>query len=129
VWWSGAEPDVRPAGAAAAGYKAGNFHGIGTDYGVLQDVLEHVYNGDEAAARANYWGEVLYNRGLVNYLYISEAIRTAMEEYGNVTLGGEEVRWGMENLDLTAERIAEIGAEGLIEPIKITCEDHEGAAR
>jgi branched-chain amino acid transport system substrate-binding protein len=126
VWWSGAEPDVRPAGTAAAGYKAGNFHGVGTDYGVLQDVLEHVYNGDEAAARANYWGEVLYNRGLVNYLYISEAIRTAMGEYGDVTLGGEEVRWGMENLDLTAERIAEIGAEGLIQPIKITCEDHEG---
>jgi branched-chain amino acid transport system substrate-binding protein len=126
VWWSGAEPDVRPAGPAAAGYKAGAFHGIGTEYGVLQDVLEHVYNGDEEVARANYWGEVLYNRGLVNYLYLSEAIRTAMEEYGNVTLGGEEVRWGMENLDLTAERIAEIGAEGLVEPIKVTCEDHEG---
>jgi branched-chain amino acid transport system substrate-binding protein len=31
VWWSGSEPDVRAAGAAAAGYKAGNFHGIGTD--------------------------------------------------------------------------------------------------
>jgi branched-chain amino acid transport system substrate-binding protein len=126
VWWSGSEPDVRPAGAAANGYKAGNFHGIGTDFGVLQDVLEHVYDGDEAAARANNWGEVLYNRGLVNYLYISEAIRTAMEEYGNVTLGGEEVRWGMENLNITAERIAEIGAEGLFEPIQITCENHEG---
>jgi hypothetical protein len=49
-----------------------------------------------------------------------------MEEYGNVTLGGEEVRWGMENLNLTAERIAEIGAEDLIQPIQITCEDHEG---
>jgi branched-chain amino acid transport system substrate-binding protein len=126
VWWSGAEPDVRPAGAAAAGYKAGAFHGLGTEYGVLQDVLEHVYDGDEEAAKANNWGEVLYNRGLVNYLYISEAIRTAMGKYGDVTLGGEEVRWGMENLDLTAERIAEIGAEGLVEPIRVTCEDHEG---
>jgi branched-chain amino acid transport system substrate-binding protein len=126
VWWSGAETDVRPSGTAAAGYRAGNFHGIGTDCGVLQDVLQHVYNGDEAAARANNWGEVLYNRGLVNNLYISEAIHTAMERYGNVTLGGEEVRWGMENLNLTAERIAEIGAEDLIQPIQITCEDHEG---
>jgi branched-chain amino acid transport system substrate-binding protein len=126
VWWSGSEPDVRPAGTAAAGYKAGNFHGIGTDFGVLQDVLQYVYDGDEAAARANNWGEVLYNRGLVNNLYISEAMRTAMERYGNVTLGGEEVRWGMENLNLTAERIAEIGAEDLIQPIQITCEDHEG---
>jgi branched-chain amino acid transport system substrate-binding protein len=83
-------------------------------------------DGDEDAARANNWGEVLYNRGAVNYLYIAEAIRIAMEEHGDVTLGGEEVRWGMENLDLTAERIAELGAEGLIQPITITCEDHEG---
>lgn len=126
VWWSGAEPDVRPAGADAAGYKAGNFHGVGTDFGVLQDILQYVYDGDEDAARQNNWGEVLYNRGVVNYIYLTEAIRTAMEEYGNVTLGGEETRWGMENLNLTAERIAEIGAEGFIEPIRITCEDHEG---
>ncbi len=126
VWWSGSEPDVRPAGPDAAGYKAGNFHSIGTEFGVLQDILEYVYDGDEDAARENNWGEVLYNRGLVNYIYLTEAIRTAMEEYGNVTLGGEEMRWGMENLNITAERIAEIGAEGLFEPIQITCEDHEG---
>ena len=32
----------------------------------------------------------------------------------------------MENLDITAERIKEIGAEGLMSPIKVTCIDHEG---
>ncbi len=29
VWWSGAEPDVVPAGDAAKGYKSGTFHGAG----------------------------------------------------------------------------------------------------
>ena len=32
VWWSGSEPDVEPAGAAAKGYKSATFHAPGTDY-------------------------------------------------------------------------------------------------
>lgn len=126
VWWSGAEPDVTPAGEAAEGYKAGNFNGVGTDYPVLQDILEHVYDGDEAAAREAGWGTVLYNRGVVNMIYDTEAMRTAMTKFGDRALSGKEVRWGLENLDLSADRIAELGAEGLLRPITISCEDHEG---
>lgn len=126
VWWAGSEPDVTPSGQAAKGYKAGNFHGIGTDYKLHDDILEHVYNGDRAAADANGFGSVLYNRGLVNMLYDTEAMRTAMGKYGNVSLSGEQVRWGMENLDLNEDRIKDLGAEGLVRPIKLSCEDHEG---
>ena len=40
---------------------------------------------------------------------------------------GEQVRWGFENLNLTAERIKQLGFEGMLEPIKFSCADHEGA--
>ena len=39
---------------------------------------------------------------------------------------GEEMRWGLENLNITADRIKELGAEGLMAPLSITCADHEG---
>jgi branched-chain amino acid transport system substrate-binding protein len=40
---------------------------------------------------------------------------------------GEQVRRGLENLNLPAERIKELGFEGVLQPIKLSCEDHEGA--
>lgn len=126
VWWSGSEQDVTPSGEAAKGYRAGNFNGVGTDFPVLQDILKYVYNGDMEAAKANAFGSVLYNRGVVNMIYDTEAMRTAMGKFGNVSVSGEMMQWGMEHLDLTENRIEELGADGLLRPIKITCENHEG---
>jgi branched-chain amino acid transport system substrate-binding protein len=89
-------------------------------------ILKQVYNGDQAAAKANNVGEVLYNRGLINAVYDVEAVRTAMAKFGNKPLTGEQVRWGFEHLDLTEARLKELGLEGFARPIKVTCEDHEG---
>jgi branched-chain amino acid transport system substrate-binding protein len=55
-----------------------------------------------------------------------EAIRTAQKKYGKKPLTGEQIRWGLENLNLDEKRIAELGATGLIQPLKVTCLDHEG---
>lgn len=126
VWWSGSESDVVPAGEGAKGYKSGNFHGVGSGFGVHADILKHVYDGDEAAAKGNNFGEVLYNRGVMNAVYDTEAIRTAMGKYGNSVMSGEQVRWGLENLNLTEARLKELGLEGYTQPLKVTCEDHEG---
>jgi branched-chain amino acid transport system substrate-binding protein len=41
-------------------------------------------------------------------------------------MSGEQVRWGMENLDLTEARLAELGAAGFMGPVKVTCANHEG---
>ena len=40
---------------------------------------------------------------------------------------GEQVRWGLENLNLTAERLKQLGFENELQPIKVSCADHEGA--
>ena len=39
---------------------------------------------------------------------------------------GEDVRRGLENLDLSAARLKELGFEGFAEPIKLSCTDHNG---
>jgi len=128
-WWAGAEPDVTPSGEAAAGYKAGNTTGVGTDFPVLQDIVEHVYDGDMSAAKEEGLGSVLYNRGVGNMLYDIEAIRTAMGKFGNKALSGEEVRWGLEHLDVTPARLEELGATGLVPPMTISCANHEGSGK
>ena len=126
VWWSGSESDTVPAGDGAKGYKSGTFHAPGHGFGIHDEILKHLYDGDLNAAKDNKFGDVLYNRGVINAVYDTEAIRTAMGKHGNKTLSGEEVRWGFENLDLTAGRLKELGLEGFTRPIKVTCEDHEG---
>jgi branched-chain amino acid transport system substrate-binding protein len=70
-------------------------------------------------------GQVLYNRGLVNAMYNIESIRTAQGIHGNKPLTGEQVRDGMEALNITAARLKELGMEGFVSPIKVTCADHE----
>lgn len=127
VWWAGTESDVVPAGDKAIGYKAGTFHAPGSDFPLFQDIVKYVYDGDFEEARRNHWGEVLYNRVILNNVYTGEAMLTAMARWGNKPITGEQMRWGLENLDIGEERLAEIGLEGFAAPLKVTCEDHESS--
>ena len=129
VWWSGAEPDVTPAGSQSAGYKALMLQHGAAKFAVHADIEKHVYAKGKGAAPPEDVGHVLYNRGVVNSMLGIEAIRTAMQKFGNKPLTGEQIRWGFENLELTAERIKELGFEGMLQPIKVSCQDHEGARR
>ena len=71
-------------------------------------------------------GEVLYNRTIINAMLDVEAIRTAMAKFGNKAVTGEQVRWGMENLNITEKRLEELGMKGLMRPLRVSCENHEG---
>ena len=124
-WWTGTESDVVPAGDAAKGYKSMTFHAPGADFKVHKDILKHVYDKGKGAAQREAVGEVLYNRTLINAMLDTEAIRTAMKKFGNKPLTGEQVRWGMENLEVTEKRLEELGMKGLTRPLKVTCADHE----
>ena len=124
-WWAGSEGDVKPAGAAAIGYKSTTFHGAGDNWKVQQDIIAYVYGGDVAKAKANNVGDVLYNRAIVNAMFGVEAVRTAQKKFGNKAMTGTQVRWGLENLDLTAERLGQLGMQGMTLPVKVSCADHE----
>jgi branched-chain amino acid transport system substrate-binding protein len=127
-WWSGAHADLRPVGKDGTGYMAANFNGVGKDYPVIQDIIKHmVEKGNSQVGGMDDVGTVLYNRGVVNAIYVAEAIRVAQEMSGKKAINGADMRVGLENLKLTAERLKEIGATGLTPPITVTCEDHSGA--
>ena len=91
-----------------------------------QSNLGLIYDKGLGAAKWEDTGEILYVRGLINAMLGVEAIRTAQERFGKKPLTGEQVRWGLENLDITAERIKQLGFEGVLQPIKVSCADHEG---
>ena len=127
VWWSGAEPDVRPAEDGSKGYQAVTLqHGAG-QFKIHEDLKKFVYDKGEGNAKWEETGEILYIRGLINGMLGVEAIRTAQEKFGKKPLTGEQVRWGIENLNLTEARLKELGFEGVLKPIKVSCADHEGA--
>ena len=125
-WWTGTESDVVPAGDGARGYKSMTFHAPGSTFKVHQDILKYVHDKGKGVGKREGVGEVLYNRTIINAMLDVEAIRTAMAKFGNKAVTGEQVRWGMENLNITEKRLEELGMKGLMRPLRVSCENHEG---
>ena len=128
VWWSCAEEDTIPAGDAAEGYICAGFHPSGTDFPVIQDIIKYVYDVGDGELPRKRLGSIYYNRAIVWAIVSTEAIRTAMDMFGNRPVSGVELQQALETLDLTPERIAGLGATGLVPPFAVTCADHEGGA-
>ncbi len=129
VWWSGSEDDAIPAGKAAIGYISSIFHAAGRDFPIVQDILKYTYGrgkGDYKGADKKKVGYVMWARGVINGIVTTEAIRTAQKKYGKKVLSGEEMRWGLENLNIDDNRLQAIGALGFMMPLKVSCFDHEG---
>ncbi|MGH8666251.1 MAG: ABC transporter substrate-binding protein [Burkholderiales bacterium] len=126
VWWSGAEPDVLPAEAGAKGYNAAALQHSAGQGAVHKAILQHVYDKNKGSGKREEVGTVLYNRGMINAMVTIEAIRAAQAKFGKKPLTGEQVRWGIENLALDAARIKALGFDGFLQPIQVSCRDHEG---
>jgi len=127
IWWSGSDADVLPAGNDAIGYKSLMLqHGSGR-FPVHAEIERYVYAKGEGEAKPGEIGEALYNRGLISAMLGVEGIRKAQERFGRKPLTGEQVRWGLENLDISEARLRELGFEGMIKPLKVSCSDHEGS--
>jgi branched-chain amino acid transport system substrate-binding protein len=117
---------VVPAGEAAIGYICASFHGTGKHFPLTQEMLQYVYARGKGAGPEGDVGTPFYIRGVLRGLLTAEALRTAMREFGHQPLSGAQVQWGLEHLTLTAASLKELGAEGLIPPITLSCRDHEG---
>ena len=127
VWWAGAEEDVIPAGDAAKGFIAAAFNVSGTAYPVVQEIQKRIYaKGKGEMDDKSRIGSIYYNRGVVHGIITVEAIRKAQEKYGKKPLNGEQVRWGLENLNINDARLKELGATGFMQALKVSCADHEG---
>jgi branched-chain amino acid transport system substrate-binding protein len=125
-WWAGGDDDARPAGPGAKGYLALSFNQTGTEAPVMKDILKHVVDKGKSLLPKEKVGETLYNRGVVNSIIIAEAVRNAQRISGKKEITGEDMRRGLETLEITAARLKEIGADGFMAPMKVSCADHNG---
>ena len=125
IWWPGDE-DARSAGAASKGFKTLNWHAVGADFPVVQDIKKYVLDKNLSQTDKSHVGEVLYNRGIYNSMLIAEAIRNAQKITGKKVVTGEDVRRGLESLNVDAARLKEIGMAGFTDPVKLSCSDHNG---
>ena len=71
-------------------------------------------------------GENLYNRGVYNSVLMAEAVRNAQKLTGKKVVTGEDVRRGLETLEISAARWKEIGLPEFGSAVKVSCSDHNG---
>lgn len=126
VWWAGGDDDARAGGAEAKGYKSLNFNAAGQNFPVIQDILKHVVDKGKSLAPKEKVGENLYNRGVYNSMLLAEAIRNAQKITGKKVITGEDMRRGLETLNVSEARLKELGMEGFGSPVKVACGDHNG---
>ena len=127
-WWSASHADLEVVGDIAKGYLGANFSASGQNFGAMQDILKHVVNNDavDSATAPEDVGKVLYSRGMFNAVLVAEAIREAQKATGKVVITGEDMRLGFEKINLTEERLKELGLDGFTAPLSGSCKDHEG---
>ena len=126
IWWSGSENDVLPAGEGANGYKALTFHNVGSDYPLYDDIKKYVVDAGKAAGAGDQLGTVLYNRGLYAAMLAAEAAKTAQAMHGTATITPQQMRDGMENLEMTEEKMTALGLPNFGPSFKVSCANHGG---
>ena len=128
IWWSGSENDVLPAGDAANGYKSLTFHGVGSDFPIFDDIQKYVVDAGKAAGAGDQVGTVLYNRGLYAAMLAAEAAKKAQEIHGVADITPGQMRDGMEALEITEAKMAELGLPNFGPEFTVSCENHGGNA-
>jgi branched-chain amino acid transport system substrate-binding protein len=126
IWWSGGEDDARAGGAEAKGYKTLNFNGVGADFPAIQDIKSLLVDTGKSQVDPEKLGENLYNRGVMNAVLMAEAIRVAQEKTGKTVITSEDMRIGLENLNIDEARLEELGLAGFMAPLSTNCEEHSG---
>lgn len=118
--WGSAETDVISAGgwAAAEGYRGLQFAGVGSDFPVIKDIVA-MYKKMGQEPPKEMQQTVYYNRGVLIAAVHLEAVRNALKAKKGGPITGDDVKKGM-------EQISNFTLGGLVPPIKLTPEDHEG---
>ena len=111
-WWAGGESDVRPAGDGGKGYLSLDFNVVGQNFPVMQDIIKYVVDkGNSRVASKDAVART--STAVVSSTHIIvEAIRNAQRLTGKKVITGEDMRRGIESLNITDERLKQIGVEG-----------------
>jgi len=100
----------------------------GSNYPVVKAIEKFVYaKGKGEMEDHSRIGSIYYNRGVVFGIVSTEAIRTAQQKYGKgKPMTGDQIRWGLEHLNIDEKRLKQLGATGFMQALKVSCMDHEG---
>jgi branched-chain amino acid transport system substrate-binding protein len=123
IWWPG-DADVAASGEAAKGFKELNWHGPGADYPAFADIRKLVIDAGKSQTPPAEFGTALYDHGVYNSMLIAEGIAQAQKVTGKKLVAGEDVRRGLEAMNLDPARIAALGMTGFVTPFKLSCADH-----
>lgn len=128
IWWAGSDHDVKDIGAGAKGYNTVTIHNTAERDKVHDEIKSMVYDkGQGTAGNVGSVGAMAHTRGMVISMLQVEAIRTAQEKYGKgKVMTPEQVRWGLENLNLTQEKLNALGFGKILRPIQTSCTNHLG---
>ncbi len=119
--WAAGESNIMGAGGwdRAQGYYVMQFAGAGSKYQVLDDI-KAMYKAEGKSAPKEMESTVYYNRGLLAAAVHLKAIENAVKaKGGSGDVTGEDVKNGF-------EKISGFSLGGILPPMKITKEDHEG---
>jgi branched-chain amino acid transport system substrate-binding protein len=127
IWWAGSDHDVKDIGAGAKGYNAITLQNSAAHDKVQDDLRKYVYDKGQGTGAADSVGSIAHTRGMMISMLQVEAIRTAQEKFGKgKALTSEQVRWGFENLNITADRLKALGFGEIMRPVKTSCSNHMG---
>jgi len=123
IWWTN-DNDVAAAGEGGKGFLEIMLHGTGADYPAFAQIKKLVIDAGKSQTPAGEFGQVLYDRGVYNAVLTAEAIANAQKISGKKVVTGEDVRRGLESINLDPGRLKTLGLEGFASPFKLTCADH-----
>ena len=130
VWWGAHEPDLALVGDQGKGYRALSWNFVDSDSKLMQDVKTHVV--DAGKSQINQAGgefdSTSYQRGILMSVILAEAVRAAQDHAGTPNINREQLRWGLENVNLDEARLAELGADEMMAPFSMSCSNHTGHA-
>ena len=129
IWWSGHDGDLKTVGDKGKGYKSLSWSVPIADAPVMADIKKHVVDaGNSLLENSDDMNSVFYQRGVLISMILTEGIRAAQEHFDTKTVNAEQLRWGLENLNIDDAKIAELGMTGMIGPFATSCSNHTGHA-
>jgi branched-chain amino acid transport system substrate-binding protein len=99
---------------------------VGADFPIFDDIQKYVVDTGKAAGAGDQIGTVLYNRGLYAAMLAAEAAKTAQEMSGTAEITPAMMRDGMEALEITEAKMAELGLPNFGPEFQVSCENHGG---
>ncbi|MDA7430489.1 ABC transporter substrate-binding protein [Primorskyibacter aestuariivivens] len=126
VWWAGHDADLKIVGEDGKGYKSISWSFPNPDAPVMADIQKHVVEAGNTQSNPEEMSGVFYSRGIVISAILAEGIAVAQEHFGTAEINASQLRWGLENINMTEERIAELGLDGMVPPFATSCSNHTG---